>query len=155
VPKQITLRRLTMAARYSCMVLVSVGTVPSVLTPCAAIWVTEPLHPGPACETNNAGAVGNQSESACQTPHSACVRRPIRLLTASADYTAGPVCCLRQYTGHSHTLTACMQNGLNINVNLYSALSQKAPLMRSTIELLNYRGLPAVPLCISRPLIRC
>ena len=35
-------------------------TVPSVSTPCAAIWVTAPLHPGPASETDNAGAVGNQ-----------------------------------------------------------------------------------------------
>ena len=40
VPKHITLTRLTMAARYSCTVLVSVGTVPSVSTPCAPIWVT-------------------------------------------------------------------------------------------------------------------
>ena len=80
---------------------------------------------------HNAGAVGNQAESACQTPHSVCVHRPIRFPTATANYTTGPVCCLRRYTGHSHTPTACMQNRLN------------------------YRGLPAVPLCISRPLICC
>ena len=30
------------------------------LCSCAAIWVTAPLHPGPASETDNAGAVGNQ-----------------------------------------------------------------------------------------------
>ena len=58
VPKQITLSRLTMAAHYSCTVLVSVGTVPSVSTPCAAIWVTAPLHPGPACETTTLGQSG-------------------------------------------------------------------------------------------------
>ena len=80
---------------------------------------------------HNAGSVGNESQSAFQTPHSACVCRPIRFPTATADYTTGPVCCLRPYTGYSHTQTACMQNGLN------------------------YRGLLAVPLCISRPLIHC
>ena len=70
-------------------------------------------------------------ESACQMPHRACVRRLIRLSTATVDYTTGPVCCLRRYTRHSHTSTGCMHNGLN------------------------YQGLPAVSLCISRPLIRC
>jgi len=123
-----------MAARYSCMVLVSVGTVPSVSTPCAPIWVTAPLHQqrisGPASKTANAGSVGNQAQSSCQTPHSAFVRRPVRLPTATADYTTAPVCCLRRYTGCSHTPTACMHNGLN------------------------YQGLPAVPLCISRALIQ-
>jgi len=131
VPKQITLSRLTMAVHYSCTVLVSVGTVPSVSTPCAATRVTAPLHPGPTSETDNGGSVGNQSQSACQTPHSACVRRSIRLLTATADYTTGPACYLRRYTGCSDTATACMHNGLN------------------------YQGLPAIRLCISRPLIRC
>jgi len=64
VPKQIMLSRLTVAARYSCTVLVSLGTVPGVSTPCAL---------GDS-KTHNAGSVGNQSQSACQTPHSAvCV----------------------------------------------------------------------------------
>jgi len=134
VPKQVTLSRLTMVAHYSFTVSVSVGTVPSVSTPCAATWMTAPLHQqrisGPTSETANAGSVGNQAQSAFQTPHS-CVRRPIRLLSETADYTTGPVCCLRRYTRRSHTPTACMHNGLN------------------------YQGLPAVPLCISRPLIRC
>ena len=61
------------AARYSCTVLVSLGTVPSVSTPCAL---------GDS-ETHNAGSVGNQSQSACQMPHSACVRRPIRFPTVT------------------------------------------------------------------------
>jgi len=34
-------------------------------------------------DTHNAELVGNQSQSACQTPHSACVRRPIRFPTAT------------------------------------------------------------------------
>ena len=78
---------------------ISVGTVPSVSTPCAPIWVTAPLHQqrlsGPTSETAKGGSVGNQAQSECQTPHSECVRRPIRLPTATADYTTGPVCCLR------------------------------------------------------------
>ena len=134
MPKQITLSRLTMAARYSCTILVSIGTVPSVSTPRAAIWVTARLHQqrisGHASETANAGSVRNQAQSACQTPHSACMCRPIRLLTATADYTTVPVCCLLS-DGRSHTPTACMHNGLN------------------------YQGLPAVPLCMSRPLTHC
>jgi len=69
-------------------------------------WVTAPLHQqrisGPTSKTANAGSVGNQAQSACQMPHSACMPRPIRLPTATADYTTGPVCYLRRYTGRSH-----------------------------------------------------
>ena len=52
VPKQITLSRLTMAAHYSCTVLVSVGTVPSVSTPCAACKTdhAESTHYGSALQ---------------------------------------------------------------------------------------------------------
>ena len=63
-------------------------------------------------DTHNAELVGNQSQSACQTPHSACVRRPIRFPTATdCRLYHRAVCCLRRYTGRSHTPTACMQNG--------------------------------------------
>jgi len=40
-------------------------------------WVTAPLHQqrisGPTSKTANAGSVGNQAQSACQMPHSACL----------------------------------------------------------------------------------
>ena len=77
VPNQITLSRLTMAAHYSCTVLVSVGT-----RHCAQCVDSLCSYLGDS-NTHNAGLVGNQSQSACQTPHSACVRRPIRFPTAT------------------------------------------------------------------------
>jgi len=77
VPNQITLSRLTMAARYSCTVLVSVGT-----RHCAQCVDSLCSYLGDS-DTHNAGLVGNQSQSACQTPHSVCVRRPIRFPTAT------------------------------------------------------------------------
>jgi len=109
-----------MAARYSCTVLVSVGTVPSVSTPCALIWVTAPLHPGPASETDNAGSVGNQSETACQTPHSACMHRPIRFpqwlqtippgLTAVWDNIPGIATPRLHACKTDWTIEACLQS---------------------------------------------
>ena len=102
VPKQIMLSRLTVATHYSCTVLVSLGTVPSVSTPCAL---------GDS-ETHNAGSVGNQSQSACQTPHSACVRRPIRFPTATDCRLYHRACLLSETIYRSsHTPIACMQNG--------------------------------------------
>jgi len=46
---------------------VSVGTVPSVSTPCAPGWQHHQRLSGPASETANAGSVRNKAESVCQT----------------------------------------------------------------------------------------
>ena len=122
-----------MAASYSCRptVLVSVGTVPSVSTPCAPIWVTAPQHQqrisGPTSETANAGSVHGLRDTDLEGRGQSGIRlsQNVKRLTLTlrvcvglsdfrqrltADYTTGPVCCLRRYTGRSHTPTAFMQN---------------------------------------------
>jgi len=78
---------------------VSVGTVPSVLTPCALIWVTAPLHhqrlSGPASETANTGSVGNQAQSACQTA-ALCVHAYPYQITDSNCRLYHPACRLSE-----------------------------------------------------------
>ena len=153
VPKQIMLSQLTMAASYSCRptVLVSVGTVPSVSTPCAPIWVTAPQHQqrisGPTSETANAGSVHGLRDTDLEGRGQSGIRLSqnvkrltltLRVCVGLSDYRqqlqtvygTGPVRGLRWYTRHSHTPTACMHNGLNY-----------------------IQCLPAVPPCISRVLV--
>jgi len=86
VPKQITLSRLTMAARYTCTVLVSVGT-----RHCAQCVYSMCSYLGD--KGHNAGSVGNQS----QTPHSACVRRPITFPTATDCRLYHRACLLSEW----------------------------------------------------------
>jgi len=90
---------------------------------CDSTTVTVTVTAPWSCQRDWQRWVGRESGSISMSNATLCVHRPIRLLTATADYTTGPVCCLRWYTGRSHTPTACMHNRLN------------------------YQGLPAVPLC--------
>ena len=84
------LSRLTMAARYSCTVLVSLGTVPSVSLP--VLWVTT--------RPTTLGQSGiNVNQHVKRRTLYVCVGLSDFRQRLTADYTTGPVCCLRQYTG--------------------------------------------------------
>jgi len=96
-----------MAARYSCIVLVSVGT-----RHCAQCVDSLCSYLGDS-DTNNAGLVRNQdlNQHVKRRTLHVCVGLSDFRQRLTADYTTGPVCCLRRYTGRSHTPTAFMQNG--------------------------------------------
>ena len=93
VPNQITLTRLTMAARYSCTILVSVGT-----RHCAQCVDSLCSYLGDS-DTHNAGLVGNQdlNQHVKRRTLHVCVGLSDFRQRLTADYTTGPVCCLRRY----------------------------------------------------------